>query len=92
MPQAGSSLRGLNKGACKGQPIPGNSEMELRVLETAEDGDTEVRGGIKGRQRDRVSRRRQREKDRKIRTERPRFKEEKQCRPEASLSGLSVPQ
>lgn len=32
--------------------------MELRVLETPEDGDTEVRGGIKGRQRDRERRRR----------------------------------
>lgn len=36
--------------------------MELRVLETTEDGDTEVRSGIKGRQRDRESRRRQRER------------------------------
>lgn len=60
VPQAASSLGTLDKGCLPGSADSRQPEMELRALETPEDGDAEVRGDR--READRQSRKKQRER------------------------------
>lgn len=62
VPQAASSLGSLDKGCLPGSADTGQPEMELRALETPEDGDAEVRGDR--REAERQSRKKQRERRR----------------------------
>lgn len=94
VPQAASFLGSLDKGCLPGSADTRQPEMELRALETPEDGDAEVRGDR--REAERQSRKKQRERQREHRQEKrekkeswkPRFREGQQRRPNGSLSGI----